>query len=617
MKPSTVDYSQKILEVKNLKKYFYVGVGKDKLTIPAVDDVTFNVYKREVFGLVGESGSGKTTTGRTVIKLYTPTDGTVHLNGEPITAGFRSNIEEIARLKKERTQRINCLDPVREEMSEIKAEYGQKIYLLNTEIDKVKYYHKERIKEAKLPLEDYNKKLYELKNDYSLDIENYKYQYNLKKSELNNRVKNEMRVEYEGRIKIEKHSYRRKRQGILDSAALTKEVIQERLKNLEQEYKATLDELQATYQPLIEEAQKTRLTKSDARKQLSEHKAIRNKQISERKMQYKNDYNALNKPNREDVHGAIARVKEEDHEKILKIKEEIKALEVERNQKLAELKPKVGVDRPADYKEQVQTIKEEIKVKIQEQRKIISDIKRSNKSKKSLEASRMMQMIFQDPISSLNPRMTVGEIIGEGLVIMRKHSKEEIKQLVSETLDLVGLSSDYATRYPHEFSGGQRQRIGVARALIMNPNFIIADEPISALDVSIRAQVINLLSDLKETLGLTILFIAHDLSVVRFFCDRIAVMNNGKILEIAPSEELFKNPMHPYTKSLLSAIPQPDPDYEKGRKRIDYNPRMHDYRIDKPSMREIVKGHEIYANDAEFAAIMEEYKKNNPEVITS
>ena len=212
-------------------------------------------------------------------------------------------------------------------------------------------------------------------------------------------------------------------------------------------------------------------------------------------------------------------------------------------------------------------------------------------------------MIFQDPISSLNPRMTVKEIIAEGLTIQGSYSDAEKTERVSEVLDLVGLSPEYATRYPHEFSGGQRQRIGIARALIMNPNFIIADEPISALDVSIRAQVINLLTGLKEKLGLTILFIAHDLSVVRFFCDRIAVMYNGKIVELTTSKELFATPLHPYTESLLSAIPQPDPDYEKSRKRIHYKPNMHDYRVDKPSLKEVKPGHFVYCNDKEYAEI--------------
>ena len=251
-------------------------------------------------------------------------------------------------------------------------------------------------------------------------------------------------------------------------------------------------------------------------------------------------------------------------------------------------------------------------VLIQKERVAVS--KQINGSKEALNASRLMQMIFQDPISSLNPRMTVREIIGEGLIILGKHSKEEINQKVEEILKIVGLAPEFATRYPHEFSGGQRQRIGIARALIMEPNFIIADEPISALDVSIQAQVINLISDLKDILDLTVLFIAHDLSVVRFFCDRVAVMHVGKIVEIAETEELFKNPMHPYTISLLSAIPQPDPDYEKGRKRIHYNPKQHNYFFDKPSLREISPGHSVYANDEEFKLMKELYNKKNKEV---
>jgi oligopeptide transport system ATP-binding protein len=205
--------------------------------------------------------------------------------------------------------------------------------------------------------------------------------------------------------------------------------------------------------------------------------------------------------------------------------------------------------------------------------------------------------------------MTVREIIGEGLIIQGKTSKADIEAKVAEVLKIVGLSPEYASRYPHEFSGGQRQRIGVARAVIMDPNVIIADEPISALDVSIRAQVINLLFNLRETLGLTILFIAHDLSVVRFFCDRIAVMYNGKVVESAPSEELFNNPKHPYTISLLSAIPQPDPDYEKNRQRIHYDPRVHRYDSkDIPSLKEISANHFVYANNAEFALM----KSTNP-----
>ncbi len=221
-----------------------------------------------------------------------------------------------------------------------------------------------------------------------------------------------------------------------------------------------------------------------------------------------------------------------------------------------------------------------------------------------------MQMIFQDPISSLNPRMTVREIIAEGLYIRGIRDKAYVDKRVIEVLSLVGLLPEHATRYPHEFSGGQRQRIGIARAIIMDPELIIADEPISALDVSIQAQVINLLNDIRKRMNLSILFIAHDLSVVKYFCDRIAVMYYGRMVELTTSEELFRHPLHPYTKSLISAIPLPDPHYEKARKRITYNAAAsHDYSVDKPSLREIVPGHFVYCNEKEFVAYQEEVKE--------
>lgn len=185
---------------------------------------------------------------------------------------------------------------------------------------------------------------------------------------------------------------------------------------------------------------------------------------------------------------------------------------------------------------------------------------------------RDMQMIFQDPYASLNPRFTVSDIIGEALDIHNlAGSRKERKKRVEELLDMVGLNPDHATRYPHEFSGGQRQRIGIARALAVNPKFIICDEPISALDVSIQAQVVNLLKDLQDRLGLTYLFIAHDLSMVKHISDRVAVMYLGKMVELADSEELYANPIHPYTKTLLSAIPIPDPEVEENKKRILMN----------------------------------------------
>ena len=214
-------------------------------------------------------------------------------------------------------------------------------------------------------------------------------------------------------------------------------------------------------------------------------------------------------------------------------------------------------------------------------------------------------MIFQDPIASLNPRMTVQEIIAEGLKIRGVKDQAELHRRVVEMLEHVGLQAEHASRYPHEFSGGQRQRIGIARALIVKPQMVIADEPVSALDVSVQAQVINLLNQLKSEMGLTILFIAHNLSVVKYFSDRIGVMYYGKLVEMADSDELFAHPMHPYTRALLSAIPEPDPVAEKKRKKIHYDPANHQNgEGEQPSYHEASPGHTVYCSDREF----EEYK---------
>jgi len=275
-------------------------------------------------------------------------------------------------------------------------------------------------------------------------------------------------------------------------------------------------------------------------------------------------------------------------------KDEIKKLRAEI--KTLEQKKSDGYQKQIEDKQtRIAELKGEIK-------KAISDHKKAGGSKLATN----IQMIYQDPVASLDPRMTVREIIAEGLVIQGIKDKKLIEQKVYDILETVGLVREHADRYPHEFSGGQRQRIGIARSIIMNPEMIIADEPISALDVSIRAQVINLLNDLRNTMGLTIMFIAHDLSVVKYFSDRIGVMYFGNLVELATSDELFAYPLHPYTKSLLSAIPLPDPNSEKGRKRIRYNPLVdHEFSEEEPMLREVSEGHFVRCTQKEFEKYQE------------
>lgn len=398
-----------LLKVENLCQYFRMGRHVNK----AVDNVSFEIYRGEVFGLVGESGCGKTTTGRSIIKLYDITSGDVYFKGRRICAGIQSYKNAISLARKDAREKIQNLNNDSKLNPENKSANDGKIKVI--------------------------------------------------KSQLNEIVKNNKTL-----IDLCK----------IDQKYCDKLYAKDLVKELEEEYK--------------------------------------------------------NKP------------KDDEYYKSLKIAKKAR---------------------------------------------LVTQI----------------QMIFQDPIASLNPRMTVQEIIAEGLIIKGITDKKYIQEKVYEILELVGLVKEHATRYPHEFSGGQKQRIGIARAIIMQPDMIIADEPVSALDVSIQAQVINLLNELREKLGLTILFIAHDLSVVKYFSDRIGVMYYGKLVELASSDELFAHPIHPYTRSLLSAIPLPDPVYEKKRVRMVYNPiAEHDYRYDKPTFREIRPNHFVYCNDAEEAKYKEQ-----------
>jgi oligopeptide transport system ATP-binding protein len=325
----------------------------------------------------------------------------------------------------------------------------------------------------------------------------------------------------------------------------------------------------------------------------------------------------------DEIHGKIKTLKQEEKNELEEkdspendnndlVLEGIKE-DYDKKIKAAQDDKKIKILRQYEH-DAIKALNEEEKAHVDEQKKIIKQIKYDN-NHVNPKLMHEIQMIFQDPVDSLDPRMTVEDIIEEGLHIQHQYNKLENQQKCAEMLERVGLIADYASRYPHEFSGGQRQRIGIARALIMNPKFLICDEPISALDVSIRAQIINLLNDLKDQMGITMMFIAHDLSVVKYFCDRIAVMYFGNLVEVATSEELFKHPLHPYTRSLLSAIPKPDPLGEKKRIRITYNPKTaHDYSKEKPVLQEILPGHWVLANSEEikkYKAEMVEMDKKN------
>ena len=508
------DNAEVILDVRHLKQFFRYGKGAYKYT-KAVNNVSFSVYKGEVFGLVGESGCGKTTTGRSIIKLYQITSGDVWFKGVRIAAGTRWNEKEIKYTK----IRLNAA------LKKNKVDKSSDLSVLDNDF-------KEKFNEPfnyKKVLEEVNAKI----TDNYFDKEPFLRKYEAiisKYEELNN-------AEIEKATAIIKEQRKKIAAAKHDNKYCDKDISLEAMQKVKDKYS------------YLKEDQKSKEDK-----------------IKQTKLDNNNELTLAlkNITNKDDIN---------------KIKEEYKVkLEAKLNE-----------------------IENEYKYLIDDTKKFNEELKKA----KQTSITSQIQMIFQDPIASLNPRMTVRNIIAEGLYIKGIKDEAFITSEVNRVLELVGLLPEHANRYPHEFSGGQRQRIGIARAIIMKPELIIADEPVSALDVSIQAQVINLLNDLRDNLGLTILFIAHNLSVVKYFCDRIAVMYFGNLVELATSEELFAHPLHPYTKSLLSAVPHPDPNIEKNRKRIVYNAQTsHDYSVDKPSMREISKGHFVYCNDKEEA----EYK---------
>ena len=599
-----IDYNEKVLQVKNVKKYFQVGSGGRKLLIPAVDGVTFDIFKREVFGVVGESGSGKTTLGRTIIKLYQPTDGTVILNNVKISAGLMGYQEEIKIIQRKLKQDIDSLNPAKIKAYELKLKAKQEIELLQKDEQQLAKDKATELVAINKQINQYRADQYQLKALYQIELNAVLFDFNQKVISTKRLTQNDALLKYNNEVIIEKQKLGNKLNGLRDSAALDEKTIKERMDKLISASNEYLTKLKTMYDPQIEDDKKKVITKQQVNVLIAGYLKEKNQKVAALKQDLNVKLAKLTPPSKTISSANKASLDKKYQTLFVDIKKKISNMNSELKLNISKLPTSsAAILKDNNLKEKISSLKLEAHGKIKELKSQLDEARRVNSSNDTLKESQKMQMIFQDPISSLNPRMTVREIVGEGLFIQKRLSKKEIDKKVEETLILVGLSPEYASRYPHEFSGGQRQRIGVARALIMNPNVIIADEPISALDVSIRAQIINLLFNLREKLGLTILFIAHDLSVVRFFCDRIAVMFNGKVVELASSEELFKNPIHPYTVSLLSAIPQPDPDYEKNRQRIHYNPRQHDYRSDLPSLKEISPNHFVYLNNAEFAII--------------
>ena len=599
-----IDYNEKVLQVKNVKKYFRVGSGGRKLLIPAVDGVTFDIFKREVFGVVGESGSGKTTLGRTIIKLYQPTDGTVILNNVKISAGLMGYQEEIKTIQRKLKQDIDSLNPAKIKAYELKLKAKQEIELLQKDEQQLAKDKATELVAINKQINQYRADQYQLKALYQIELNAVLFDFNQKVISTKRLTQNDALLKYNNEVIIEKQKLGNKLNGLRDSAALDEKTIKERMDKLISASNEYLTKLKTMYDPQIEDDKKKVITKQQVNVLIAGYLKEKNQKVAALKQDLNVKLAKLTPPSKTISSASKASLDKKYQTLFVDIKKKISNMNSELKLNISKLPTSsAAILKDNNLKEKISSLKLEAHGKIKELKSQLDEARRVNSSNDTLKESQKMQMIFQDPISSLNPRMTVREIVGEGLFIQKRLSKKEIDKKVEETLILVGLSPEYASRYPHEFSGGQRQRIGVARALIMNPNVIIADEPISALDVSIRAQIINLLFNLREKLGLTILFIAHDLSVVRFFCDRIAVMFNGKVVELASSEELFKNPIHPYTVSLLSAIPQPDPDYEKNRQRIHYNPRQHDYRSDLPSLKEISPNHFVYLNNAEFAII--------------
>ena len=547
------DNREVLLRVKHLKQYFKFGSGEYKYN-KAVHDVSFDIHRGEVFGLVGESGCGKTTTGRSIIKLYDITSGDIYFKGVRVSAGTRWNEKEIKFTLIRMREAVSKLKlQMKEEIAGIPHDIvGDETHFSLAALQKVENDIAQEKRQTALTISELKsdciEKIRDVRNECGED------------TALFEDKKVELRGQYDKKIATIKEKSNHKLEELKKKH---EELLIEKAKE-DDAYKGKVAEIKAKYNAKIAEVKK------------EAYEIVSRERNNIRQAHY--DTKHCNDIYRENE---IKKVEEEFGPKVKSAKETLDGLNKE-------------------------TDGESYEKALTEYNEVLTEYKTHLKLAKKAKLMTQIQMIFQDPIASLDPRMTVKEIIAEGFRIKGINDNKFINKKVEEVLKLVGLVPEHASRYPHEFSGGQRQRIGIARAMVMNPELIIADEPVSALDVSIQAQVINLLNNLKETLGLTILFIAHDLSVVKYFCDRIGVMYFGQMVELTTSDELFKHPLHPYTKSLLSAIPHPDPNFEKNRVKINYNPNTaHDYSVNKPSMREVIPGHFVYCNEEE----LEKYKQ--------
>ena len=517
-----------LLEVKNLKMYFDITTGFFKTTpLKAVDNVSFKIKRGETLGVVGESGCGKTTLGRSIMNLYNPTSGDIIFDGLSISS--YSDLKKI-KIEKKNERKDLVFEMNKKVKTYLKEELNGD---LSTEENKNKYNYFKTSALAKLQSDMRNLDLW------------YDKKYEDKKTEIAEEikiVKDNKEASLTFLKKVEKSSDSK----IAEVDAKVKELKEKALADIAEEKKLRDPKIEAAKAQKFASMQllkdkkiqdKVRLKNSSNKK-----KCKKDNYVEERVMYEKivADYNV-------EKSKAYGTYQKSVNEIKAKLKSDIKAARAESEYYL--YVDSVN-DINAKEKAQLRRIKSSSKYKMKQFRK-------------------QCTMVFQDPYSSLNPRMTVQDIIAEPLDVNHLYeTKEERRSKVLDLMKKVGLSPEQSTRYAHEFSGGQRQRIGIARALAVNPKFIVCDEPVSALDVSIQAQVINTFEDLQKELGLTYLFIAHDLLVVRHISNRIMVMYLGKVVELAETNELFEGALHPYTISLLSAVPQPDPKSARANKRI-------------------------------------------------